>query len=283
MGKKDVAGHPGCIVCGSFKLSELAYARLLACDECGTLTREPEVSTRAASESHSHDAHPRRDEAGFEERMPELVRWVGPNARVLEVGSTGFLAAARRPGWRAEGVDVQTGSLEERCFPSRRFDAVFVWSCFDRLPEPWEQLREIHRILDDSGRLLIRVPNGEFVKRVSRLERWAPSENVREGLRRILALSGLAGFPYQVGYTPGSLTRMLRDSGFESVSVRNPINMRGLVEGRDGNALRCVHAASRLVRHATFGTVNWGPWIEISCSKSPLTFAQNELPLLCVA
>lgn len=336
-----LADYPSCVVCGSSKLSELAgpdrmamesvereclleelypnqppatqayEARLLACDECGTLARDPHLSTRGAVQRYAEDAyHPTwmeraycEYEAAFEKRMPELIRWVGPNARVLEVGSFvgGFLAAARRGGWRAEGVDVgdcvarfargkgldvHTGRLEERCFPSRRFDAVFIWSCFDQLPQPWEQLDEIHRILDDNGRLLLRVPNGEFVKRVQRLERWAPSESARESLRNVLAATGLAGFPYQVGYTPASLTRMLKDSGFGSVRVRNHVNLRKVAGGRtsaSAKALRCVHAGSTLLHHATFGTVNLGPWIEVSCSKAPLTVAMNEMPLLCVA
>jgi protein-L-isoaspartate O-methyltransferase len=187
---------------------------------------------------------------------------------------------------RSKGLDVHTGHLEERCFPSRRFDAVFIWSCFDQLPQPWEQLDEIYRILDDNGRLLIHVPNGEFVKRVQRLERWAPSESVREGLRNVLAMSGLAGFPYQFGYTPASLTRMLKDSGFGSVRVRSQINMRELAERGTSfstKTLRCVHAGSQFLHHATFGTVNLGPWIEVSCSKAPLTVAVNEMPLLCAA
>jgi SAM-dependent methyltransferase len=350
---EQLAEYPACVVCGSLKLSELAGpdrmameavhrerlframfppetpgymlkdrayptqvydARLLACEECGTLARDPHLSARGSLESYAQDAyHPRwmessyrEYEAAFDQRMPELVRWVGPNARVLEVGSFvgGFLASARRRGWRAEGVDiggcvsrfarskgldVHTGRLEDRCYPSRRFDAVFVWSCFDQLPQPWEQLHEIHRILDDNGRLLIRVPNGEFVKQIQRMESWAPSGAVREGLQRILALAGLAGFPHQLGYTASSLSRMLRDSGFVSVRVRNQVNVRGFVPGRKSfwsvpgatRSLRCVHAAAQLLQALTLGAVNWGPWIEVSCSKAPLTIARNELPLLC--
>jgi hypothetical protein len=81
---------------------------------------------------------------------------------------------------------------------------------------------------------------------------------------------------------------MLRDSGFVSVRVRNQVNVRGFVPGRKSfwsvpgatRALRCVHAASQLLHHATLGAVNWGPWIEVSCSKAPLAFAVNELPIL---
>jgi hypothetical protein len=79
---------------------------------------------------------------------------------------------------------------------------------------------------------------------------------------------------------------MLKDSGFGSVRVRNHVNMRKVAGGRtsaSAKALRCVHAGTTLLHHATFGAVNLGPWIEVSCSKAPLTFAVNEMPLLCVA
>jgi SAM-dependent methyltransferase len=339
----DLARYPSCIVCGNAQLSELAGsrematearhreqvfrrlsppgtptymlkdrayptqtydARLVLCDTCGTLARDPHLSAEGSAECYAQDAyHPawlessyREFLAAFEDRMPELVRWVGPSARVLEIGSFvgGFLAAAQKQGWRAEGVDpgrcvtrfarskglkVHEGSFEGTQFPDRTFDAVFVWFCFDQLAQPWEALGEIHRVLKDDGRLLIRVPNGEFVERMQRLERWTSSDGVREGLRNILAYSGLAGFPFQVGYTPSSLRGMLEESGFTSVHVKNRINVRG----SDSAALRLVHMGSQILDHATFGAVKWGPWIEVSCRKPGYAVAGNELLTCCVA
>jgi SAM-dependent methyltransferase len=355
IGAWQLAGYPSCIVCGGNSLSELvgskdlaveavqrerlfrglfppetpgymlkdrAYAtqtynaRLLMCDECGTLARDPHLSARGSVASYTRDAyHPswmessyREFRAAFADRMPELVRWVGPHARVLEVGSFvgGFLAAAEAHGWRAQGVDVgecvtefardkghdvRTGRLVDTAFSDRSFDAVFVWSCFDQLPEPWEDLEEIHRILKPDGRLLIRVPNGEFVKRMQRLERWVSSDAVRESVRKILAFAGLAAFPFQIGYTPSSLGGMLRESGFGSVHVRNRINVRGFDPRRRSfwtipsatTLLRCVHAGSEILGHATFGALRWGPWIEVSCSKSRRTLASDTLLACCFA
>jgi len=339
----DLARYPSCIVCGNARLSELAGtrqmatearhreqvfrrlvppetpgymlkdrayptqaydARLVVCDRCGTLARDPHLSAEGSADRYARDAyHPawlestyREFVAAFDARMPELVRWVGPTARVLEIGSFvgGFLASAQKHGWRAEGVDVgqcvsrfarskglkvHEGSLEQTRFPDRTFDAVFVWFCFDQLAEPWETLREIYRVLKDDGRLLIRVPNGEFVERVQRLERWTSSDGLHERLRNLLAYSGLAGFPFQVGYTPSSLTGMLEDSGFTSVHVKNRINVRG----SSSAALRLVHVGSQILDHATFGAVKWGPWIEASCTKTGHAVAGNELLTCCVA
>jgi hypothetical protein len=119
---------------------------------------------------------------------------------------------------------------------------------------------------------------------MQRLERWAPSDTVRESVRRILAFAGLAAFPFQVGYTSSSLGGMLRDSGFGSVNVRNRINVRGFDPQRRSfwtipaatKLLRCVHAGSEILDHATSGALKWTPWIEVSCSKSRRTLASGH-------
>lgn len=82
------------------------------------------------------------------------------DARVLEDGSyTGaFLEAARDAGWRAIGVDVVTyarsrglqvvqGQLPELALPRASFDAVFVWNCFDQVPEPRPLLEAAEALL----------------------------------------------------------------------------------------------------------------------------------------
>ena len=272
---EQLAEYPLCVVCGSRMLAELAgpdrmaMERLLSCEECGTLARDPHLSTRGSLESYAQDACHPEYEAAFDERMPELVRWVGPNARVLEVGSFvgGFLASARRRGWRAEGVDV--GRLEDRCYPSRRFDAVFVWSCFDQLPQPWSSsTRSIGSSTTTAG-CSSAFPTASSS---SRFNAWrvgllpAPSARACKGS---LALAGLAGFPHQLGYTASSSEP---DASRLRIRLQSASGIRR--RGRSGG----VHAATQLLQALTLGAVNWGPWIEVSCSKAPLTFAGNELP-----
>ena len=274
-------------------------ARLLACSACHTLARDPHLSPRGEAEEYEDDAyHPawlessfRDFHAAFRGRMKELMRWVGREARVLEVGSFvgGFLAAATEAGWRATGVDVggcvtrfakskgldvRRGQLTDARFPDRSFDAVFVWSCFDQLPRPWQDLDEISRVLREGGRLMLRVPNGAFVNGAHRLMRRLPLDGAKESVRRVLAFAGLAAFPFQLGYTPASLRSMLHVAGFSGVRIRNRINVRGFDPDRRSffsipaatRALRAVHAASQLVFYASFGALAWGPWIEVSCS-----------------
>ena len=122
---------------------------------------------------------------------------------------------------------------------------------------------------------------------MQRLERVAPSELVR----RILAFSGLAAFPFQIGYTPGSLKVMVQECGFGSVRVRSQINVRGFDPERSSiwslpsatRTLRCVHATSRLLQLASLGALTCGPWIELSCSKSGAVQVDDEALAECTA
>jgi SAM-dependent methyltransferase len=301
-----------------YMLKDRAYptqtyrARLLKCGECGTLARDPHLSARGCVAEYAHDEYHaawlesshREFHAAFAERMPELVRWVGPEAHVLEIGSFvgGFLAAATDAGWRAEGIDVgrcvarfarskglevHIADLTETHFPDRTFDAVFLWDCFDQLPRPWQQLEEIYRILADDGRLLLRVPNGEFVKCMQRAQHVLPPDMVR----RVLAFTGLAAFPFQIGYTPASLSGMVQECAFERVRVRNRINVRGLSPIRASfwslpaatRTLRLVHAASETLQLMTLGALTLGPWFELTCEKSGAVHVDDEALAQCTA
>lgn len=292
-------GTPGYMLKDRAYPTQMYEARLVACEACGTLARDPHLSAHGSLREYAEDEyHPdwlersfHEFRTSFEQRMPALVRRVGRRARVLEVGSFvgGFLAAARAQGWQAQGIDVgecvvafsrskgldvRHGTLCGTRLPARSFDAVFVWFCFDQLPAPVRDLEEIHRLLKDSGQLLIRVPNGDFVRFMQRLLE-IPSQSIREKVLRVLALTGLASFPFQIGYTASSLGHMLRDAGFDGVSVSNHVNLR------DGSAerartLRRVQRASRILHGASLGAVALGPWIEICCSKVAEPLARGD-------
>ncbi len=85
-------------------------------------------------------------------------------------------------------------------------DAVFIWNCFEQLDDPRRALRESRRLLRRNGRIVLRVPNGEFYRR------QIPSDP--DGLVR-LGYNNLLGFPYLSGYSLGSLKRLLRSLNFE--------------------------------------------------------------------
>src|SRR5581483_12290240 len=221
-------------------------AQLVVCKNCGLVCRDPRLSPESALQEYSQDEYhpewlaasfkPYRD--SFRSQMPKLLKKVGKRARVLEVGSQvgGFLEAAKEYGWHAQGVDVGhsvsnfarskgldvfTGTLTDAHLPSSSFDAVFVWSCFEMLPDPWAELKEVHRLLTDGGWLFISVPNGDFIKLIQPFTQIRKQNPLQEHLWKFLAYAILLGFAFQLGYTPSTLRYILGKSGFRNIEVRN--------------------------------------------------------------
>jgi SAM-dependent methyltransferase len=213
--------------------------RLARCEECGTVYRNPRESTRDLVETYAeeevdasvlqglfeaqHDTY--RAQAG---RLTDVAGRAGSG---LEVGSYvgGFLAAAADKGWDFEGLDVNEnanafargkgfrvtlGTLES-LEPSRTYDAVAIWNCFDQLPEPREAAAAARKLLQPGGILAIRVPNGGFYAALRALLNGPASA----AARAILAHNNLLGFPYRHGFTPESLSMLLTSAGFEVVKT----------------------------------------------------------------
>lgn len=101
-----------------------------------------------------------------------------PGGRLLEIGSGGGqqLKIMHDLGWDAQGVDldpdakknaeskgmkVSLGELEEQHFPDNYFDAVISNHVIEHVYEPESLMREVHRILKPSGRLVFITPNIE--------------------------------------------------------------------------------------------------------------------------
>jgi len=158
--------------------------------------------------------------------------------RALEIGcATGkFLLQLRDEGWEAAGVelaevpareaarqgfDVHVGTLESAAFPDGLFDAVFAWHVVEHLQEPKQTLREIRRILKPRGWLAFSVPNFACWERRLFGSCWHALELPR----------------HLQHYTPRTLRRMLKESGFESVRIVHQRNLLNLV-GSVGIALQ---------------------------------------------
>ncbi len=106
----------------------------------------------------------------FEERL-------GKCGKFLDVGCGAgeLLWAAKHSGWEAEGVDpskefIEIGrerlgvegravTLEEAGFPDNYFDAAAMSSIIEHLYNPFETLREVHRVLRPGGLLWFDAPN----------------------------------------------------------------------------------------------------------------------------
>ena len=186
-------------------------ANILQCETCGILVRDDAPDEDAFRDDRYeavvlgslHAVHV----AAFREKKAPLRA----GARVVEIGSYvgGFLAAARQWGWNAVGVDigrdpsrftrtlgfdVRSIPIEECGFNRESFDGVFIWNCFEQLPNPRVALAEAHRILRRFGILVIRVPDAAFYAQCRSLA--------------ALAYNGLLGWPHRFGFTAAALRRL---------------------------------------------------------------------------
>jgi SAM-dependent methyltransferase len=264
-------------------------APLYACRGCGLLIRGEEGAGAAAS--YQEDPNDRDVMQVLLPRYVEAFRrkdayrpMLNPGARILEIGSHlgAFLQVAEEWNWRAEGLDVgedtagfarargfrvQREIVEDAAFRGEPFDAVFVWNCFEQLPDPRSALRAIHRLLKRSGLLVIRVPNAWFYR------------ILRHG--RALAYNNLLGFPYLYGYSSENLNRLVSKEGFELLRGFNSELVALPVADAGENVLREERAVSRAVERWTerIRTVPLaGPWIEIAYHKVEETRRPIEFP-----
>jgi SAM-dependent methyltransferase len=216
-------------------------APLARCSECGVLVRgEQRVPEAHAYEDDPNDldlmAHvfPLYIEA-FRRKADVYRPLLNPHADVLEIGSHlgAFLQVAEEWSWNAAALDVGNDTvqfargrgfrvdrnvIEEASFSSGRFEAVFVWNCFEQIPDPGEMLRTIHHVLKRHGLLVIRVPNSLFYSVISRVLHEREHESF---VVDALAYNNLLGFPYLYGYTAEALNRLASNHGFEPVSGAN--------------------------------------------------------------
>ncbi len=273
-------------------------ARLVVCEECGLVSRDPRLAPAAEVAVYAQDDYGanwledsfRRYYEAFKQRMPELEDKIGKQASVVEVGSYvgGFLAAAGEAGWQALGIDVgrqvtefsrrkglnvRTGTLQAARLPDSAFDAAFIWDCFDQLPEPGATLQEIRRILKADGWLFIQVPNGEFVRLMETASAKLLIQPLQQQLLKALAFAGVAGFPYQTGHTRKTLQRMLATNGFGRIRIRNRVNiLKGAAQAplsapEQVRYLRLMSAAAEVVYHASLRSVVIAPWMEAEATN----------------
>jgi Methylase involved in ubiquinone/menaquinone biosynthesis len=256
---------------------------ILVCAHCGLLRRDESDFKHARTyEEDRHDFDllkhllPRYV-TSFREKLQAYQSLLPPNAEVLEVCCHvgAFLQAAEERSWRpcgldickditnfvkAQGCSVHRAILEEAPLRGRRFDAVFIWNCFEQLPDPLTTLLHVRRALKRHGLLVIRVPNALFYISFRR--------SGDATIRRALGYNNLLGFPYLTGHTVGTLNLLLARAGFLPVQGFNSELITMPFPDLDQRVIEEQEAVSKLVVHrhvhaAISPGALAGPWIEM--------------------
>jgi SAM-dependent methyltransferase len=148
--------------------------------------------------------------------VSKVMRSTGRNSgKALDVGcGTGDrLVAFQSQGFETFGVetsdsadyaerfmklDVRKGDLLSARFPDQFFDLVTLYHVLEHTHNPLRVCREIHRVLKESGFLVIQVPNKESFQYQLFEKRWAAIDVPRDlyyfGTRTLRELLRKAGF-----------------------------------------------------------------------------------------
>ncbi len=257
-------------------------APLVRCAGCGLLSRvEVEAEDTEAYEEDSNDpdvmkqVYPRYLQA-FRNKESAYRKLLPARADVIELGPHlgGFLQAAEEWDWRPIGIDVGDdttafvrdnglnviqGTLQDSNLKTGAFDGVFIWNCFEQLPEPVNTLMTVRRVLKRHGLLVIRVPNLLFYRAL---------RHGRDVGRKALAYNNLLGFPYLYGYSMRTLDRLMRRLGFEHVRGFNSelltTPFADLTSEVEREQTRISRAVERWSTRTTKQLVTLtGPWIEV--------------------
>ena len=191
----------------------------------------------------------RRDEllAQYDQEVEALERETGGFERLLELGSAGgfLLEAARRRGHDVRGVElspvaaryareelgleIHEGWLEEAPYAPESFDLAIADNVLEHTLSPRRTLRALRRLLRPGGHLLVIVPsyvNSAWFRTLLSLRDGLPQRFLGPGLLRILKMAPDqdAGRPYHVlEFDRATLTRLLRETGYEVVSVQGSV------------------------------------------------------------
>ena len=161
-------------------------------------------------------------------RDPSMIPFVG-EGKMLDVGcGLGFvLAVYRERGWTPFGVEpnpvaaryarevvglpVHQGELLDARFPSGFVDVVLFRHTLEHMPSPSIELREAHRILRDSGVLVVMLPNAAGLDARLFGPWWVawdlPRHLYHFTPRTASALLARTGFRVQkIAYDPGPFT-----------------------------------------------------------------------------
>jgi len=211
------------------------------CEFCGFLftPERAENNSRSILKRHYRDIDPHERVAAskqsfFNLTIDYLSSEVKSNNRsILDVGCGFgyFLKSASGDGWKTYGVEISDaavrgarkrvkeanifhGSLKDAHYSDEYFDAITLWDVLVMVDNPFDELKECHRVLKQRGKIGIRVRNVLFQKMAYKI--YFPFRDVASWLK--------IKQPYvfhQYNFGAKSLQLMLNRAGFGRIQVTN--------------------------------------------------------------
>ena len=209
---------------------------IVKCRKCGVLTRSPSLFCDPSVRDdlpaalnvvgrYAGDGGAAKD--GFRRRLQRAAQLIG-GRKVLDIGAgTGtFLAEAKALGWDPSGTEldehwrsvIMAAGFEcldvDICshrVSNERRDLVHANHVFEHMRDPLAALRNLREVLNPNGVVVIEVPY-EFGRLKSVIRRLAGR-----------GISSRTGFlEHEWFYSPGTLRSLLKQAGFDVLSLSTP-------------------------------------------------------------
>jgi len=206
---------------------ELLIDRLVRCRRCGLQYISPRLRSDLILASYSEGEDPvyvsQMDarERTFVASLARIERLTDGPGTLLDIGTAagGFLVAATRRGWTAEGCEpnrwlaawgsqrygvcIRPGSVFEQSYGPGQFDVVTLWDVIEHTTNPRATIEHCRTLLKPGGLLIVNYPDiGSWIAR---------------GLgRRWLFLTSV----HLHYFDRSTITRLLTSAGFEVAAVR---------------------------------------------------------------
>ncbi len=233
-----------CPLCGSDEgdpLFEWRTRRMVRFPGCSLVYRNPRP---AVSDVHRAYAAERMslewEERVGDRRTDQFCRFLDSfperPGRLLDIGcGYGFFPKmAEEKAWKAVGVDLNPkaidyakdclgvnallGDIRDNCFPDGSFNLVTLWNVLDHVPDPFDLLIEVHRVLKDDGYVFIRIPNGTWQYLNFRVANFLG----RLGWGKVLDERPFVTFVFHTTSLSRSTLRLfIEQAGFVSLSIKN--------------------------------------------------------------
>jgi 2-polyprenyl-3-methyl-5-hydroxy-6-metoxy-1,4-benzoquinol methylase len=163
----------------------------------------------------------------------QIIRTFKPTGRLLDIGAGkgDFLSLASKQGYHSKGIEpsprfcqharekygahIAQGFLgDEGCFNGERFDIVTMFHVLEHVKTPQKLLATVSTHLEKNGIIYIEVPNADAT-----LLKIADALFRISGKKWSTRLSPLHEPFHAVGYSPKSLTYLLKKNGFDIVYI----------------------------------------------------------------
>lgn len=265
-----------CPLCKSMHAKRL-YGMLLECNTCHLVRTDPKyleerVVTRY-DESYftKRNAYLDREDEflhGFEVLVNQFEPFAKPGGKLLDVGcGAGLLMkVAQKHGFDASGCDiaewarqharehgfeVQVGPLENLSYTAGAFDVIVCNHTLEHIPEPLPFLREIKRLLNAGGILVIGVPNFDSLVAKIMQGRWG----------------SLLPEQHLWHFTPQTLRKMITCCGFKPIYLGSELVPTNHPQTLKRITLKLIRKAGHLVhRDESITLIAQSPAQNISAS-----------------